>query len=89
VEALNPTADKRDKAAIVAWTRAQVARILDVSPSEIDTHQSLMSYGLDSSAAIAMTEMLSTWLGREVDPALLLEHPTIDKLATVLDARKP
>jgi aryl carrier-like protein len=80
---------EKDRAAIVAWTRAQVASILDVKASEIQTDLSLMSYGLDSSAAIAMTERLGEWLGREVDPALLLEHPTIDKLAAALDVRSP
>jgi aryl carrier-like protein len=82
---LEQIVQKKDRAAIAAWTRKQVAGILDVSPAEIETDRSLLSYGLDSSAAIAMTEQLSEWLGRDVDPALLLQHPTIDKLAHALE----
>jgi aryl carrier-like protein len=89
VQTQNQMARNPDRDAIAAWTRVQVARVLDVNPAEIDYDQSLMSYGLDSSAAIAMTEMLSQWLGRDVDPALLLEHPTINKLAAALDTGRP
>ena len=38
-------------------------------------------YGLDSSAAVGMTGDLEDWLGKEVEPILLYDYPTIETLA--------
>ena len=78
------TQARREKTEIVQWIQGQLAGILDISPSEIHPNESLMSYGLDSSTAVAMTERLSRWLGHDVEPTLLLDFPTIEQVAAAL-----
>ena len=76
-----PVHPTKDAGEIRAWLIDALARLLDVSASELDPACSFFDYGLDSSAAIGVTDLLGQWLGREVDPALLYDYPTIDELS--------
>jgi 8-amino-7-oxononanoate synthase len=61
-----------------------VAASLDVPPDTIEADKPLRGYGLDSLAAVTITADLEDWLGESVDPALILEHPTIDAISRFL-----
>jgi acyl carrier protein len=68
-------------AAIQAWLIAYLAAFLEIDLQEVDPSTPFERYGLDSAAAIGVTCDIEDWLGRELDPALLYEYPTITELA--------
>ncbi|MEL6489997.1 MAG: acyl carrier protein [Cyanobacteria bacterium J06634_6] len=70
--------------AIREWIVSYISDLLEVSADEIDTEISFDRYGLDSSAAIGLTGDLEDWLGKEVDPTLLYDYPTVEGLVEYL-----
>jgi acyl carrier protein len=68
-------------AEIQSWVVSYLADWLEVDPDEIDVSIPFDRYGLDSSAAVGMTGDLEDWLGREIDPTVLYDYPTIRGLA--------
>lgn len=67
-------------AAIQDWIVNYLADLLEIEPDEVDVTIPFDRYGLDSSAAVGMTGDLETWLGRELDPTLLYDYPTVEAL---------
>lgn len=63
------------------WIVAYVSDLLEIDPEEVDVTIPFDRYGLDSSAAVGMTGDLEDWLGKEVEPILLYDYPTIETLA--------
>ncbi len=83
-----------DAEAVKQWLVAYMADMLEFDHSEVNTRLPLGRYGLDSTAAVALTGDLGNWLGCEIDPRLLYEHKSIDALAEFITAnyaklRKP
>ncbi|GAB4385518.1 MAG: acyl carrier protein [Elainellaceae cyanobacterium] len=74
----------KTRADIQAWLVAYIAAALTIAPDTIDITTSFDRYGLDSLTAISLTGELEIWLGREVDPMLLYDYPTIQSLAQSL-----
>jgi acyl carrier protein len=68
-------------AAVKEWLTRYIANLLEFEPSEVRSDISLARYGLDSTAAAGLTGDLAAWLGRDIDPVLLVEQKTIDKLS--------
>jgi len=66
---------------IQAWLIVYLAELLEIEPTQIDTKVSFQKYGLDSSAAIGMIGELEDWLGCELNPAIIYDHPTIEALS--------
>jgi len=58
-----------------------VAEELGIDAGEIDVHDSLTRYGMDSMTAVVLTGELEHWLGRTVPPDLLGEYATVESLA--------
>ncbi|KJH71678.1 acyl carrier protein [Aliterella atlantica] len=67
-------------AEIQDWIVNYLADLLEIEPDEVDVTIPFDRYGLDSSAAVGMTGDLETWLGRELDPTLLYDYPTVEAL---------
>ncbi len=65
---------------IQAWLIDYLAQELEIEPEAIDTTVPFERYGLDSSAAIALTGDLEDWLGCELEPELLFDYQTIAEL---------
>jgi acyl carrier protein len=63
------------------WLTALVADLLKIPEEEIDVTARLDRYGLDSVAALSVMGALEQHLGRELDPALPYDFPTIRALA--------
>ncbi len=57
--------------------RGEVARLLEVAPSEVPLDAPLMELGLGSLLAIELSETLSRALGSTVSATLAFDHPTI------------
>ena len=68
-------------AEIQAWLVSYLAELLEIESDEIDVTIPFDRYGLDSSAAIALTGDLEDWLLTELDPTLMYDYPTIEALA--------
>ncbi|NJM71685.1 MAG: acyl carrier protein [Scytonema sp. RU_4_4] len=68
------------EAKIQAWLVSYLAELLEIDSDEIDVTIPFDRYGLDSSALVGLTGDLEAWLGRELDPTLLYDYPTIDAL---------
>lgn len=66
---------------IETWITANLALYLKIPLEEIDLSEPFAHYGLDSSIAVSLAAELSTWLGRELDPTLFWEYPSIEALA--------
>ena len=68
-------------AEIQTWLVSYLAELLEIEPDEVDVTIPFDRYGLDSSAAVELSGDLEDWLGRELDPTLLYDYPTVEALA--------
>ena len=66
------------------WLISYLSQLLEIEPSKVDTQVSFNEYGLDSSAAIVLSGDLQEWLGKDLEPTLLFDYPTIEALANYL-----
>lgn len=71
---------------IVSYIQQYVAKLLSIESGAVQTDVEFASYGLTSSTAVALLGDLEDVLGRELSPALLFEHPTIEAIASHLAA---
>jgi len=79
----------KSTAEIREWLRAAIAHELRLDPAALDAQRPFAYYGLDSLTAATLSGELGDWLGLEIPPDLLVEHPTIDALAERLAAGHP
>lgn len=70
---------------IRTWMVDYVARLLGIEQRAVQTDKFFNEIGLDSMMVIVMTEELGKRLGREIEPTLAYDHPTIDRFAAYLD----
>ena len=70
------------------WMITQLSRLLRVAPHQIDSHQPLARYGLDSMIAAELTADLEDWLHRPLPVTLLEDEQTIEAIARALSASK-
>ena len=68
------------------WIVSYIAELLEVEPELVDPTISFDRYGLDSSAAYALTGDLEDWLGREIDPTAIYDYPTVEALSEHLSS---
>ncbi|MEZ0385941.1 MAG: condensation domain-containing protein [Verrucomicrobium sp.] len=71
---------------ITTWLVDKTAAILQISPHNIDPAQPFASLGMDSMMMLELTGDLAAWLGHELSPSLVWEHPTIYALAAHLSS---
>jgi phthiocerol/phenolphthiocerol synthesis type-I polyketide synthase D len=72
----HPTeADIRD------WCVRCVANILEVPVNEISAQDKFARLGLDSASSVHLVVALEEWLGIEIAPETVADHPTIAALA--------
>jgi acyl carrier protein len=75
------------EAVIREWCVKYLARILDLSGQDIDPDVKFARLGLDSANSVYLIVELEDWLGLELTPDLVSEHPTISELARYLAGR--
>ena len=63
------------------WLLAQISARLDLDVYEIDIDEPFDSYDLDSAQAMGLISKLEIWLGRELNPVLIFNYPTVAELA--------
>ena len=75
------------EAAIRDWCVVYLARTLDLPDHTIDPEMTFARMGLDSANSVFFIVELEDWLGLELTPELLFEHPTIGELSRHLATR--
>lgn len=75
---------KPSAADIESWMIAYVSRVLGIDRAKIDPTRYFNNNGLDSLTTIVMTEELGRWLGREIEPTLPYDHPSIRRFSAYL-----
>ena len=73
---------------IERWLVQHIADVLRLDPAAIDPRAPFSHCGVDSAAAIALTGDLGAWLGRDLDPTLPYDYPTIERLARHLGSQR-
>jgi acyl carrier protein len=73
-----------DRDALERWLAQLVALAVDLDPGKIDVEARLDRYGIDSAAAIGLTDELEQRLGVPLEPTLLYDYPTIRSLSGFL-----
>jgi acyl carrier protein len=73
--------------ALEQWLATWLAQALQLPLAEIDVTRPFADYGLDSVAAVELTEALQTVLQQPLSPTLAYEYPTIEAVAAYLGAQ--
>lgn len=92
-ESTAATLDLPADATVAMWLVQQLAHRLQLDPATLDLDQPFADYGLDSLAAVELVEQLRLWLAKRnvplaLDPTMLWDYPTINALATHLEAER-
>jgi acyl carrier protein len=74
-------AEHPSEAAIRDWCAEYLARTLDLPDHTVDPEMTFARLGLDSANSVFLIVELEDWLGLELTPDLVFEHPTISELA--------
>ncbi len=67
------------------WVRQHIAKLLNVHADELDLNQTLESFGMDSVDAVLMAGEMEEFLNIEIDPAALLQYPTIEQMVAAME----
>jgi acyl carrier protein len=67
---------------VKASIRGILPIVLPVAPVNLDDREFLMEYGMDSLMATHLSCLLTELYGLTLSPALVLEYPTVESLAS-------
>lgn len=68
-------------AEIQDWLISYLAKMLQITPAQIDVKTSFNRYGLDSYMTVGLIADLETWLNCDLNPTLMYNYPNIESLA--------
>jgi acyl carrier protein len=66
--------------------KKEIASILNVSPAQIDEHNNIDRFSLNSSAIVSLVGILEDELDAQLSPSLFFEYPTIAEASKHLEA---
>lgn len=66
------------------WMTNRLSQLLGATPREIDPHEPIRRYGLDSVTLVAFISDLEEWLGYRFHSNPLTEDSTLETLAAFL-----
>ncbi|MGH3415477.1 MAG: beta-ketoacyl synthase N-terminal-like domain-containing protein, partial [Actinocrinis sp.] len=69
---------------IRGWLADSVARRAGLDPESVGGNRPLAEFGLGSRELVTLAVELSAWLGRQVDPSIVYNHPTLTQIARAL-----
>ena len=70
--------------AILDWLVLRISENAGIDPSTISIDEPLATYAFGSIQSVSLVADLEDWLGRELPPTLLWDHPTLGEVATFL-----
>ena len=79
-----PLPDLTTAAQLEHWLMTWLAQTLQVPIASLDPSRPFAEYGLDSMAAVELTEVLQTHLNLTLSPTLAYEYPTVEAIAAYL-----
>ncbi|SDH56168.1 acyl carrier protein [Variovorax sp. OV700] len=71
----------KTKDEIAQWCVDFIATTFEIDPVEVERDAEFQSFGFDSTALVSFSAEIEEWLGHEIHPSALFEHPTIDSLS--------
>src|SRR3569623_505875 len=74
-------ADMPSEKQIRAHLDAEIADVMGLALKRVYSREPFAAFGIASVEAVHLVGKLESWLGLELDPTLLWDHPTIDALA--------
>ncbi len=75
-----------DAASVQQWLQRYLAKKTGVAAQSIDVDTPFAAYGLDSLAAVELSEQLGAWLGVQLDNSLAFDYPTPARMAEFVAA---
>ncbi|MFE8599887.1 condensation domain-containing protein [Archangium violaceum] len=75
--------------ALEAWLRTRFARRLRMQPEQLDVHEPLTRYGLDSLAAVEFSHEVEKGLGLSLPMEVVLSGPSLAQLVERLSSQAP
>ncbi|NER25380.1 MAG: acyl carrier protein [Symploca sp. SIO1C2] len=72
--------DIKTNVEIQDWLVSYISDLLEINPDEVDVKTPFDRYGLDSSSVVGLTAELGDWLGKDLNPKLMYDYPTIEVL---------
>lgn len=66
---------------IQGWLISQLAERLEIDPDDVDIHEPFDNYDLDSAQSMLLLSKLEKWLGRNFNPVLIFNYPTVAELS--------
>ncbi|HWH02031.1 MAG TPA: beta-ketoacyl synthase N-terminal-like domain-containing protein, partial [Pilimelia sp.] len=75
--------------AVAAWLLDLIAERLEFDRDRLDAHTPVHDYGTDSITLVELTRTAGSRLGVELDPSVLIEHPTAEGFAEWLVTTHP
>ena len=76
--------DTQSPEALKRWLTAWLAQQLQIPIADVEVTRPFAEYGLDSVAAVELTEALQTELQQPLSPTLAYEYPTVEAVAIYL-----
>jgi acyl carrier protein len=79
-----PASNAQSLEELQEWLKRWLSETLDMPIAEIDGDRPFAEYGLDSVAAVELTEALQASVQAPLSPTLVYEYPTIEAVAAYL-----
>ena len=73
-----------DAETLTSWLVRKISDVLGVDPEEIDIHDQLADYGMDSRQFVDLQFDLEDFLGRQLPAKLVFDNPSISALVVAL-----
>lgn len=69
---------------IAQWCVDFIATTFEIDPSVVGRDAEFQSFGFDSTALVSFSAEIEDWLGHDIHPSALFEHPTVASLSAFL-----
>ncbi len=81
--------DAHEQSAVATWAIAELARRTGIEPAEVDVHQPLMGYGLNSLTAVELSHNIQVRFGIEIATSDFFDGLTIADLEKKVSSAVP
>ncbi|HEV3040683.1 MAG TPA: amino acid adenylation domain-containing protein, partial [Candidatus Angelobacter sp.] len=83
------SSDPYQPSAVETWVIAEVARRTNVAPGEVDVHQPLIGYGLNSLTAVELCHEVQNHFSIEIAVSDLFDGLTVADIGKIVSSAKP
>jgi len=76
-----------DQLSIQSWLIRYVSQAMDIPYEEISINIPIENFGLDSITVIQLTMEYEKWTHQKINPDILYDHSTIERIASYLSKK--